>query len=238
MGFMQRHTREFFLGGIVVMVLSLGSIFFATQLGGATPHTPDPTSDETPDGNATATATAAATEDPADQIVRIYDAAPEMTIDPDASYEAIIHLDSGDVRIELFASEAAGMVNNFVFLAQNRFYEGLTFHRVIPGFAAQGGDPTGAGFGSPGYTLLPESNSLDFERGALSMAQSASGEINGSQFFVTLGPTPHLNDDFTIFGRVIEGLELLDGLTPRDPSAPNQPDGDTILSIEIIEDGA
>lgn len=235
MGFMQRHTREFFLGGILVMVLSLGSIFFVTQLDGATPQPVEPDATATPDGDATGEATA--TADPADEIVRQYEAAPELTIDPEASYEAVIHLDSGDVRIELYASEATGTVNNFVFLAQNHFYDGLTFHRVIPGFAAQGGDPTGAGFGSPGYDLESESNGLLFERGALSMAQDASGQVNGSQFFVTLGSTPHLNGDFTIFGRVVEGLELLDGLTPRDPSQAAGP-GDTILSIEIIEGGA
>ncbi|MBT5773682.1 MAG: peptidylprolyl isomerase [Dehalococcoidia bacterium] len=170
-------------------------------------------------------------------MVRQYEAVPELTIDPEASYEAVLHLDSGDVRIELYPSEAPGMVNNFVFLAQNHFYDGLTFHRVIPGFAAQGGDPTGAGSGSPGYDLESESNGLLFERGALSMAQDASGQVNGSQFFVTLGSTPHLNGDFTVFGRVVEGLELLDGLTPRDPSQAEEP-GDTILGIEIIEDGA
>lgn len=237
MGFMQRHTREFFLGGIVVMVLSLGSIFFATQLGGATPHSGDTAETATPETDATAGASATA-DDPADEIVRVYAAVPELAIDPEVSYEAVIHLDSGDVRIELYADEATATVNNFVFLAQNRFYEGLTFHRVIPGFAAQGGDPTGAGFGSPGYSLEAESNDLQFERGALSMAQGAGGVVNGSQFFVTLGPTPHLNGDFTIFGRVVEGLELLDGLTARDPSQLDQPMGDTILSIEIIEDGA
>ena len=237
MGFMQRHTREFFLGGIVVMVLSLGSIFFATQLGGASPRStaPDataaPVDDATPDDGATVT-------DPADEIVRVYDAAPELTIDPEASYEAVLHLESGEVRIELYADQAPVTVNNFVFLARNRFYEGLTFHRVIPGFAAQGGDPTGAGFGSPGYVLGDESNLLRFERGALSMAEDTTGQVNGSQFFVTLGPTPSLNGNFIVFGRVIEGLELLDELTPRDPLQPEQPDGDVILSIEITEGGA
>jgi len=237
MGFMQRHTREFFLGGIVIMVLSLGSIIFATRLGGTTTPETDPEATATAEASATADASATP-EDPAEAIVRTYEAAPEMTIDPEASYEAVIHLEGGDVRIELYAAEAPGMVNNFVFLARNRFYDGLTFHRVIPGFAAQAGDPTGAGFGSPGYDLEAESNALTFQRGALSMAQDATGTVNGSQFFVTLGATPHLNGDFTVFGRVVEGLELLDGLTPRDPSQPDQPKGDTILSIEIIEGGA
>jgi peptidylprolyl isomerase len=237
MGFMQRHTREFFVGGILVMVLSLGSIIFSTALGGATPHEAEPDATATPTAKATAEASATSS-DPVDEIVRVYAAAPELEIEPEASYEAVLHLESGDVRIELYAAEATGYVNNFVFLARNRFFDGLTFHRVIPGFAAQSGDPTGAGFGSPGYVLADESNNLQFERGVLSMAEDSVGQVAGSQFFVTLGPTPHLNGDFTVFGRVVEGLELLDGLTARDPLKPDQPAGDTILSIEIIEDGA
>jgi cyclophilin family peptidyl-prolyl cis-trans isomerase len=233
MGFMQRHTRSFFLGGIVVMVLSLGSIFFATQIGA---HGGDVA--DTPDHGGTEDI--AATDDPPDApaddgIVRLYQAAPELTISTDAVYEAVIHLEAGDVTLELFAADAPGYVNNFVFLAQNQFYEGLTFHRVIPGFVAQAGDPTGAGSGSPGYGLEEETNALDFERGVISMAKSPTGQVNGSQFFITLGATPHLNDGFTVFGQVVDGLELVDGLTPRDPQDSAGDTGDTILSIEIIE---
>jgi peptidylprolyl isomerase len=158
-----------------------------------------------------------------------------MTIEPEASYEAVIHLEGGDVRIELFAADAPAYVNNFVFLARNQFYEGLTFHRVIPGFAAQAGDPTGAGFGSPGYVLDEETNALDFEAGTISMVKDASGQTNGSQFFITLGSTPELNEEFTVFGRVVDGLDLVDGLTARDPEGDAEVDGDTILGIDIIE---
>ena len=236
MGFMQRHTRSFFLGGIIVMVLSLGSIFFATQIGAHSGDTPDaPTQDA---GDTENVATEADPEELDDGIVRFYEAAPELTIDPDAVYEAVIELSSGEVRIELYTAEAPTYVNNFVFLANNQFFEGLTFHRVIPGFVAQAGDPTGAGRGSPGYALEEETNALSFERGVLSMAKDSSGQVNGSQFFITLGPTPQLNGDFTVFGRVIEGIELVDGLTPRDPQGGAEVDGDTILGIEIIERGA
>lgn len=237
MGFMQRHTREFFLGGIIVMVLSLGSIFFATSLGthdgttGDTPaHSPDDSEDiaTDPDGD----------EAPDDGIVRVYQTPPEMTIEPGATYEAVIHLESGDVRIELFADDAPTTVNNFVFLAQNQFYEGLTFHRVIPGFAAQAGDPTGGGFGSPGYGLDDETNALEFTPGVLSMVKDASGLTNGSQFFITLGSTPELNDEFTVFGQVVEGLDLVEDLAPRDPEESTDTEGDTILGIDIIELGA
>lgn len=236
MGFMQRHTREFFLGGIIVMVLSLGSIFFATQVGGHSGTTADTAPDHTTTPEDIAN-DPDVTPTPDDGIVRVYAAPPEMAIEGDAVYEAVIHLESGDVRIELYPEEAPGYVNNFVFLAQNQFYDGLTFHRVVPGFVAQAGDPTGSGFGSPGYGLDAETNALGFERGVLSMARDATGQTNGSQFFITLGATPHLNGDFTVFGQVIEGLDLVDTLTPRDPQEPAD-DGDTILSIEIIERGA
>ena len=237
MGFMQRHTREFFLGGIIVMVLSLGSIFFATQLG-AHDGTTDDTSSQSPDDDGDIANDPDPDATPDDGIVRLYDAAPEVTIEPELTYEAVIRLESGEVRLELYADEAPNYVNNFIFLAENRFYEGLTFHRVIPGFAAQAGDPTGSGFGSPGYVLEPETNDIDFERGVVSMAMDAGGSTNGSQFFITLGPTPHLNGDFTVFGRVIEGIELVDGLSPRDPEENTDSEGDTILGVDIIERGA
>ncbi|MQA01107.1 MAG: peptidylprolyl isomerase [Dehalococcoidia bacterium] len=170
-----------------------------------------------------------------DPITRSYEAAPEMSIDVARSYEAVIHLDAGDVRVELLPDEAPGYVNNFVFLAQNDFFDGLTFHRVVPGFVAQGGDPTGSGFGGPGYGLEEESNRLTFEPGVLSMAKSAAG-VSGSQFFVTLGPAPHLNGDFTVFGRVTEGLELLEALGARNPETAEE-SGVVIQDIEIIEGG-
>jgi len=233
MGFMQRHTRGFFLGGIIVMVLSLGSFFFATQVGST-----DPAANDQATATATATAESTAGADPDGTIVRFYAAPPEMTIDTTASYEAVIHLEGGDVRIKLFADEAPEYVNNFVFLAQNHFYDGLTFHRVIPGFVAQGGDPSGGGAGSPGYALTEELNSLKFLPGALSMAKDSAGRVNGSQFFVTLGLTPHLDGGFTVFGEVTEGLDILEGLTPRDPDEAPEAEGDTIIGIEIIEGGA
>lgn len=233
MGFMQRHTREFFVGGIIVMVLSVGSIFFGTQLGvtGGNDPVDDVAEADVDDGDETVSDDTT----PDDGIVRVYEAPPEMTISTDMAYEAVIHLEGGDVRIELFADEAPGYVNNFIFLAQNEFFDGLTFHRVVPGFVAQAGD---AGVGAPGYDLAEERNGLDFERGVLSMAKDSRGQVNGSQFFITLGSTPHLNGDFTVFGRVVEGLEIVESLTPRDPQEGPAEDGDTILGIDIIEQGA
>ncbi|MQC17681.1 MAG: peptidylprolyl isomerase [Chloroflexi bacterium] len=150
-------------------------------------------------------------------------------------YQAVIRLENGgEITIDLLEESAPLTVNNFVFLARNRFYEGLTFHRVLPGFVAQGGDPSGSGSGGPGYYLSGESNTLTFERGALAMAKSAAG-VSGSQFFITTGPTPHLNGDFMVFGWVTQGMGVVDELTPRNPELSDQPRGDVIAGIDIIE---
>ena len=238
---MQRKARFLFLGGIVVMVLSLGSIFFVTQLGGASPHRAND------DGDAAVTPTTVASveatpdadpDDPDDStvIVRAYDAAPVMEIDVGQTYEAVIALEGGgEVRLELLPSEAPGYVNNFVFLARNQFYDGLSFHRVVPGFVVQAGDPTGTGFGDAGYSLPEEINELTFGSGVLSMAK-AGPTVNGSQFFITLGPAPSLDSDFTVFGRVTEGLQLLQAFEARDPTASDGV-GVTIVSIKIVEGG-
>lgn len=162
---------------------------------------------------------------------------PAMEIDPNKEYEAIIRTEKGTIRIQLFAREAPLTVNNFVFLARQGFYDGVSFHRVLPGFMAQTGDPTGTGSGGPGYTFADEfvpTLRHDGE-GVVSMA-NAGPNTNGSQFFITYGATPHLDDKHTVFGRVVEGMEAVRKLTPRDPSKnPFAPRGDRIATIEIIE---
>ncbi len=250
MGWMQRNQRSFYVGGILVMVLSLGGIVFATQFGGgrggtsssgssttSTTATTDGAQDvaATPTRDGTAEPGEAASGEPGDDgaIVRSYAAPPELTIDPSAGYEAVIRTERGDIRLELLADEAPGYVNNFVFLARNRFYEGLTFHRVVPGFVAQAGDPTATGFGGSGYGLPEERNALPFEAGVISMAKAGSF-VDGAQFFITLAPTPGLAGNFTVFGRVTAGMDVLQALTPRDPGQTTAP-GDLILEIEIIE---
>lgn len=243
-GWFQRNQRVFFVVGIVVMVLSLGAgaALFGTDHSGSSSDDPseDSASIDDPDDDATETLTPTDTptaEPTADDdgIVRTYEAPPEMTIDVSLQYQAVIHTEKGDIRLELLPEEAPGYVNNFVFLARNQFYDGLTFHRVDDGFVAQAGDPTGTSQGGAGYTLGEELNDLPFESGVLSMAKSAEG-VSGSQFFLTLRATPELEpQDFTVFGRVIEGNEVLQALTIRDPNVPGQPPGDRILSIEIIE---
>ena len=162
---------------------------------------------------------------------------PPMTIDPAKSYEATIHTENGDIVVELFPDVAPIAVNSFIFLADNGWYDGVTFHRVLPGFVAQGGDPSGTGFGGPGYAYEIEiSEDVTFDQaGLLSMANSGPTS-NGSQFFITLEPLPNLDGGYTIFGRVISGMDVVEQITPRDPNQnPNLPPGDTILGVTIRE---
>jgi len=161
---------------------------------------------------------------------------PAMQIDPSKSYEAIFKTEVGDFRVRLFPEEAPVTVNNFVFLAREGYYDHTTFHRVLPGFMAQGGDPTGTGGGGPGYSFEDEFDpDLQFDRpGMLAMANRGPN-TNGGQFFITYAPTPHLNGLHTIFGEVIEGAEVLANLRPRDPQANPDFQGDGLLSIEVIE---
>jgi cyclophilin family peptidyl-prolyl cis-trans isomerase len=154
---------------------------------------------------------------------------PPMTIDQTKQYIATL-------KTELFADKAPLAVNSFIFLAQNGWFDNVTFHRVIPGFVAQAGDPTGTGFGGPGYAFKNEITDLKFDKeGVLGMA-NAGADSNGSQFFITLAPTPNLDGKYTIFGQVIEGMDVVNSLTARDPSKDaNLPPGDKILSVTIEE---
>lgn len=162
---------------------------------------------------------------------------PEQVIEPDKEYIATIQTGMGDIVIELFSDTAPVNVNSFAFLAEQGWYQGNTFHRVLPDFVAQGGDPTDTGVGFPGYRcgdeVTPE-RSFD-TAGMVSMANSGAN-TNGSQFFITYGPTPNLNPNFTIIGQVIEGLDIAEQITPRDPQQnPNAPPGDKIIDIVIEE---
>jgi peptidylprolyl isomerase/peptidyl-prolyl cis-trans isomerase B (cyclophilin B) len=152
-------------------------------------------------------------------------------------YEAILHTDKGDIRMELYGSKVPNTVENFVKLARQGFYDGVTFHRVIPGFMAQTGDPTGTGTGGPGYTFADEFDPTlrHSGEGIVSMA-NAGPNTNGSQFFITYAAASHLDDKHSVFGRVIEGMDVVRALTPRDPGAsPVPPPGDMIQSVDIIE---
>jgi cyclophilin family peptidyl-prolyl cis-trans isomerase/protein-disulfide isomerase len=163
---------------------------------------------------------------------------PPMVIDTNKQYTATISTDKGDIVLELFADKAPLTVNSFVFLAQNNWFDNTHFHRVIPGFVAQGGDPSNSGYGGPGYTFKDEITELKFDsEGMVGMANAGPGS-NGSQFFITLGPANNLNDKFTIFGRVIEGIEIAKKFDHRDPSNPGTDlsnPGVKINSVTITE---
>ena len=148
----------------------------------------------------------------------------------------IAHFDTdrGPIRVELAADKAPLTVANFVNLAQRGFYDGLSFHRVIADFMIQGGCPLGTGTGGPGYRFEDEAkNGLGHERGVLSMA-NAGPNTNGSQFFITFGPTQHLDNKHAVFGKVIEGLENVLAIRERDPNRAREP-GTRIQSVEIVE---
>ena len=164
-----------------------------------------------------------------------YDKSPEMTIDPKKKYTATFRLETGDFEIELFADKVPYTVNNFVFLAREGFYDAVTFHRVIPGFMAQSGDPTGTGRGGPGYRFNDEFHPalIHDAEGILSMA-NAGPNTNGSQFFITYAPQPHLDQRHTVFGKVVSGMDVVRKNAVRDPARDLQP-GTKILTIEIRE---
>ncbi|MBX7250832.1 MAG: peptidylprolyl isomerase [Candidatus Promineofilum sp.] len=159
-----------------------------------------------------------------------------MTIDTAKSYEAVIRMaNGGEMRFLLFDDEAPITVNNFVYLANQGFYDGTTFHRVLENFMAQGGDPSGTGSGGPGYTFEDETeNGLTFDRRGLLAMANAGPDTNGSQFFITFAPATHLDGLHTIFGELTEGDDVLSGITLRDPDTATAP-GDVIEEIVIFE---
>jgi cyclophilin family peptidyl-prolyl cis-trans isomerase len=145
----------------------------------------------------------------------------------------------GDIVIELFEDQAPNTVANFISLVEKGFYDGVKFHRVIQGFMAQGGDPTGTGGGGPGYTIKDEVNRTGARmhfRGSLSMAKTDAPDSGGSQFFLCFRPTPHLNGKHTVFGRVIEGFEVLSKLRRVEPSPTGEspPDADKIVKATVV----
>ncbi len=156
---------------------------------------------------------------------KTYSAPPPMTVDSEKTYTATIETDKGDITIDLFVKDAPKTVNNFVFLAREGFYDGVTFHRVIAGFMAQAGDPTGTGTGGPGYKFEDEFSNRAHSTGALSMA-NAGPNTNGSQFFITYSPQPHLDNRHSVFGKMTSDMSILESITQ----------GDVIKTIKITEE--
>ncbi|MBN1890163.1 MAG: peptidylprolyl isomerase [Thermoflexales bacterium] len=162
--------------------------------------------------------------------------APDEVIDPAKTYTAIFKLDKGDIVVEMYASQAPNTVNSFVFLARQGYFDGVTFHRVLKDFVAQAGDPSGTGMGSPGYQCNDEIvPGLKFDGpGVVAMANSGEN-TNGSQFFITYAAAPQLDGGFTIFGRVIAGMDVAQNITARDPDQNPSTPGDAIRTVVIEE---
>ena len=169
-----------------------------------------------------------------------YTTCPPMVIDPAKQYTATLKTDLGDIEIELFADKAPLTVNTFVFLAREGWFDNTIFHRVISGFVAQGGDPTGSGFGGPGYEYSNEISDLTFDEAGLVGMANSGADTNGSQFFITYDALPDLTGSYTIFGKVTKGMDIATQFVPRDASTAQQtgerlPEGTKILSVTISE---
>jgi cyclophilin family peptidyl-prolyl cis-trans isomerase len=162
---------------------------------------------------------------------------PPFSIDPARQYVATLHTEKGDIVMQLYADKAPLAANSFIYLARQGWYNGVTFQRVLPGFIAQTGDPSGTGQGGPGYYFKSEIRAdLRFDRpGVVGMANSGP-DTNGSQFFITYAPEAKLDGSFTIFAQIIKGMDVVESLTPRDPQlTAGLPPGDKIESITIQE---
>lgn len=260
------RSRSILLGALLLLSLSLAAcssdetpeppVATAVEAAQATPaETPTPASAEAAVTTADITTTTTLTTETAVEVPRpetvaegaasalettardsMYSAPPTMTLDLQKFYYAILKTQRGDIKVQLFADRAPITVNNFVFLAREGFYNDTTFHRVLDGFMAQAGDPTGTGSGGPGYQFEDEIvPNLTFDRpGLLAMANAGPG-TNGSQFFITFAPTDWLNGMHTIFGEVIEGQDVLNQITLRDPGQPTDVAADKLYTVLIEE---
>ena len=204
-------------GGIVLLILAvLAFMYFSNR----EPAAQEPAAIDTPQTTALQ-----------------YSAYPPMTIDVNKQYSAAVKMaNGGEFTIQLFPDKAPKTVNSFVFLAREGYFNGVTFHRVLDGFMAQGGDPTGTGMGGPGYEFENENSDLTFDKPGVVAMANAGVDTNGSQFFITFVPTPQLDGSYTIFGQVIEGMDIVNALTRRDPDTNPSFAGDAIENITITEE--
>ena len=212
----------------VIVVAAIGVFLYATYGPKAAAPTPAPI--DTP----------AAGVPPADatapSVGKQWSTAPAMTIDKTKQYFATFKMaKGGQFVVQLFPDKAPITVNSFVFLANQGFFNGVTFHRVLEGFMAQGGDPTGTGSGGPGYEFVNEDSDLKFDKAGVVAMANAGRDTNGSQFFITFGPQSSLDGGYTIFGQVTEGMDVVNAITRRDPQANPTFTGDAIESITITE---
>jgi peptidylprolyl isomerase len=227
---------------VVAVFVVLGFMLYNNQ-----PGAPQTTAQPTVAGEQPAAQPTAAGEQPAAQPpaqpatgageTQPYSAPPAMAIDPVKNYTATITTPRGDIVVKLRPDLAPQTVNSFVFLAREGFYNGLTWHRVLPNFMAQGGDPTGTGMGGPGYNVPAEfTDVVKFDRpGLVAMARASDPNSAGSQFFITTAPAPNLDGQYTIFGEVVQGQEVVDGIPLRDPDQNPTTPGEQMLKIMISE---
>jgi len=172
-------------------------------------------------------------EPPSNGNGKTYDASPELTLEEGVTYTATLATSCGDIVVELDAVDAPITTNNFVFLARDGFFDGLTFHRTVPGFVIQGGDPAGDGTGGPGYTFEDELPTDGYPQGAFAMA-NAGPSTNGSQFFIVTGQAD-LANDFSRFGRVTQGLEVAQGIESLGDAGQQPSETVYITSVTITE---
>jgi len=165
-----------------------------------------------------------------------YSSAPPMTIDPNKKYTATIDTTLGKIEAELYPKDAPLHVNSFIFLAREGYYNDVIFHRVIPGFMIQGGDPTGTGSGGPGYTLKAEFNSRKHVKGVLSAARTSDPNSAGSQFFIMHDTSPHLDNQYTAFGKVTSGLEVVDKIVSQPTGANDRPRNPAKINSVTIQE--
>lgn len=252
----KEQLRNRVIAGIGAVLLLVVVVFYVFQLRGAADQENDNTTEtagETGMENEGETAEVTEPEgtllegdrplaelEPAERDA-FYEEYPEMIIDTDNSYQAVIRTENGDMILQLFDDESPLAVNSFVFLATQGFYDGVVFHRVLEGFMAQSGDPTGTGGGGPGYVFDDEvENGLIFDQPyLLAMAKPSMPDSNGSQFFITFGEPSHLNGIHTVFGELIGGEDVLSSISLINPENPADQDrvGDVMERIDIYESG-
>jgi cyclophilin family peptidyl-prolyl cis-trans isomerase len=221
----QRVVRYITIGIVVLAVVAIVWVVVASQPPKANTGNVAPTVAVANNGNAEPTIA-----------VMQFASPPPMQIDITKQYFATIKMaKGGQFVIQLYPDKAPITVNSFVFLAQNKFYDGTTFHRVLEGFMAQGGDPTGTGSGGPGYQFVNEKNDLTFDKAGVVAMANGGPNTNGSQFFIMFGPYSLSESDYTIFGQVTSGMDVVNGLTRRDPDQNPTFPGDAMESVTITE---
>jgi cyclophilin family peptidyl-prolyl cis-trans isomerase len=218
------------LAGIAIVIVIIASAIWLTAL------TYKPAKQTTAPVNQPTKPVSQPTEPVNQPSAKQWTTAPTMAVDVHKQYFANVKMaKGGEFVIQLYPDKAPITVNSFVFLANQGFYNGVTYHRVLEGFMAQGGDPTGTGMGGPGYQFVNENSDLKFDKAGVVAMANAGPDTNGSQFFITFSPQPQLNGGYTIFGQVISGMDVVNGLTRRDPNQNPTFPGDAMESVTITE---